>query len=144
MFQFTGFASLTYVFSQGYSLRSGFPHSDIYGSKLHCQLPVAFRRLARPSSPVIAKASTTCTYSLDPITLYSLARAATGNSYLCCLVFAKQAWPKDKNRCNHNVLPTPHQRCNTTFFHFVKERSNWFSPNAKDKQICLSLGSGGG
>ena len=36
---------------------------------LLCQLPRAFRRLARPSSPVIAKASTTCTYSLDPITL---------------------------------------------------------------------------
>ena len=53
----------------GYSLRSGFPHSDIYGSKLVCELPVAFRTLQRPSSPVIAKASTTCTYSLDPITL---------------------------------------------------------------------------
>ena len=37
---------------------------------LHCQLPRAFRRLARPSSPVIAKASTTCTYVLDPITLH--------------------------------------------------------------------------
>ena len=61
MFQFTGFASHTYVFSMGYLLRGGFPHSDIGGSKLHCQLPPAFRRLARPSSPVIAKASTTCT-----------------------------------------------------------------------------------
>ena len=69
MFQFTGFASQSYVFRLGYSLLSGFPHSDIGGSKLHCQLPPAFRRLARPSSPVIAKASTTCTYSLDPITL---------------------------------------------------------------------------
>src|SRR3984885_3759046 len=59
---------MTYVFSHGYSIRSGFPHSDIYGSKLVCQLPVAFRRLPRPSSPVIAKASTTCTCSLDPIT----------------------------------------------------------------------------
>src|SRR6185436_5181754 len=49
--------------------RGGFPHSDIPGSKLVCQLPGAFRRLPRPSSPVIAKASTTCTYSLDPITL---------------------------------------------------------------------------
>jgi hypothetical protein len=49
--------------------RGGFPHSDICGSKLVCQLPAAFRRLPRPSSPVIAKASTTCTYSLDPITL---------------------------------------------------------------------------
>ena len=49
--------------------RGGFPHSDICGSKLVCQLPAAFRRLPRPSSPVIAKASTTCTLSLDPITL---------------------------------------------------------------------------
>ena len=61
MFQFAGSASLTYVFSQGYSFLGGFPHSEIGGSKLHCQLPPAFRRLARPSSPVIAKASTTCT-----------------------------------------------------------------------------------
>jgi hypothetical protein len=36
---------------------------------LVCQLPAALRRLPRPSSPVIAKASTTCTYSLDPIAL---------------------------------------------------------------------------
>src|SRR5579872_2291962 len=63
---------MAYVFSHGYSKRSGFPHSDIYGSKLVCQLPVAFRRLPRPSSPVIAKASTTCTCSLDPITSLSL------------------------------------------------------------------------
>ena len=33
------------------------------------QLPGAFRRLPRPSSPVIAKASITCTSSLDPITV---------------------------------------------------------------------------
>jgi hypothetical protein len=39
------------------------------GSKLICQLPEPLRRLSRPSSPVIAKASTICTYSLDPITL---------------------------------------------------------------------------
>ena len=56
------------MFSAGYSLRSGFPHSDISGSTLHCQLPRAYRRLVRPSSPVIAKASTTCTCSLDPET----------------------------------------------------------------------------
>ncbi len=53
-------------------MRAGFPHSDISGSKLVCQLPGAFRRLPRPSSPVIAKASTTCTCSLDPITRASL------------------------------------------------------------------------
>ena len=61
MFQFTRFATMTYVFSQSYSSRSGFPHSEISGSKLICQLPEAYRRLSRPSSPVIAKASTTCT-----------------------------------------------------------------------------------
>ena len=61
MFQFTRFATVAYVFSQSYSLRSGFPHSEISGSKLICQLPEAYRRLSRPSSPVIAKASTTCT-----------------------------------------------------------------------------------
>ena len=71
MFQFTRFATMTYVFSQSYSLRSGFPHSEISGSKLICQLPEAYRRLSRPSSPIIAKASTTCSYSLDPITLTS-------------------------------------------------------------------------
>ena len=57
------------MYSLGSSLAGGFPHSDIYGSKLYCQLPVAFRRLTRLSSPVIAKASIICTYSLDPITL---------------------------------------------------------------------------
>ena len=50
-------------------MRAGFPHSEICGSMLICQLPAAYRRLTRLSSPVIAKASTTCTYSLDPITL---------------------------------------------------------------------------
>src|SRR5437660_12151679 len=49
--------------------KGGFPHSEISGSKLICQLPEAYRRLSRPSSPVIAKASTICSYSLDPITL---------------------------------------------------------------------------
>ena len=33
-----------------------------------CQLPEAFRRLPRPSSPLTAKASTVCAYSLDHIT----------------------------------------------------------------------------
>lgn len=52
----------------------GFPHSEVSGSKLICQLPEAYRRLSRPSSPIIAKASATCSYSLDPITLTSFAR----------------------------------------------------------------------
>ena len=76
MFQFTRFASHDYVFIMRYLLRGGFPHSEISGSKLICQLPEAYRRLSRPSSPVIAKASTICSYSLDPITLTSLHREA--------------------------------------------------------------------
>jgi hypothetical protein len=54
MFQFTGFALNTYLFSAQYHLRGGFPHSEIAGSKLVCQLPDAYRRLLRPSSPSTA------------------------------------------------------------------------------------------
>ena len=57
----------SYVFRLGYTLLCGFPHSDIAVSLLFCQLLRAFRRLTRPSSPIIAKASTWCTYSLDSI-----------------------------------------------------------------------------
>src|SRR5690625_6544913 len=70
MFQFARFAPRDLcIQSRVRHCWRGFPHSDICGSKLVCQLPAAFRRLPRPSSPVIAKASTICTYSLDPITL---------------------------------------------------------------------------
>ena len=37
---------------------AGFPHSEILGSKFVYQLPEAYRRLLRPSSAPIAKAST--------------------------------------------------------------------------------------
>ena len=71
MVHFPPLPSPAYVFSGRYSgmSQSGFPHSEIPGSKPVCRLPEAYRRPLRPSSPVIAKASTTCTYSLDPITL---------------------------------------------------------------------------
>ncbi len=72
MFQFTGFASSTYVFSAGSPLLGGFPHSEIAGSKLVCQLADTYRRLPRPSSPSTAKASAICAYSLDHITPRSL------------------------------------------------------------------------
>ena len=39
-----------------------------YRIKAYCQLPDTFRRLSRPSSPLTAKASTVCAYSLDHIT----------------------------------------------------------------------------
>ena len=40
--------------------------------KAYSQLPEAYRRLSRPSSPVVAKASTICAYSLDHITQNNL------------------------------------------------------------------------
>jgi hypothetical protein len=55
-----------------YLMITGLPHSDISGSQLVCKLPEAFRMLQRPSSPLIAKASTVCAYSLDHITPISL------------------------------------------------------------------------
>ena len=58
MFQFPGFALYSYVFTVQYCLRSGFPHSDILGSKSVRRLPGAFRSLPRLSSPLSAKAST--------------------------------------------------------------------------------------
>ena len=45
---------------------AGFPHSEILGSRFVCQLPEAYRRLPRPSSAPGAKASTLCTYKLQP------------------------------------------------------------------------------
>src|SRR3954466_12655457 len=97
MFQFTRFASHDYVFIMRYLLRGGFPHSEISGSKLICQLPEAYRRLSRPSSPIIAKASATCSYSLDPITLTSLHRDQS-QSRNVCQVFHLARYAVFKNR----------------------------------------------
>ena len=137
MFQFTGFASLTYVFSKGYSLLSGFPHSDIYGSKLHCQLPVAFRRLARPSSPVIAKASTTCTYSLDPITLYSLLESRLQATHICAV--SSEDITDAITTCCQRLISAATQPSSILLKNVAIDCSK-----AKDKHHCLSLGFGGG
>jgi hypothetical protein len=50
----------------------GFPIRTCPDQRLLCQLPEPFRRLLRPSSPPVAKASTVCTCSLDHITRKSL------------------------------------------------------------------------
>ena len=44
---------------------AGFPHSDIFGSRVDMHLPEAFRSYPRPSSPPSAKASTVCSSKLD-------------------------------------------------------------------------------
>lgn len=41
---------------------AGFPHSEIFGSKLVWQLPEAYRSLLRPSSVSCVKASFTCAW----------------------------------------------------------------------------------
>jgi len=59
MFQFAGFASLAYGFSQGYPLGWVAPFGDP-GINDRSHLPRAFRSVPRPSSPLSAKASTKC------------------------------------------------------------------------------------
>jgi hypothetical protein len=61
MFQFARFASRPYVFRSGYPCGWVSPFGNLRLITLVCQLTAAYRRLPRPSSPVIAKASTTCT-----------------------------------------------------------------------------------
>src|SRR5574340_320960 len=85
MFQFPGFALPDLCIQSGVTLAGRVsPFRDLR-IKAYCQLPAAYRRLSRLSSPVIAKASTTCTYSLDPITLSPRHRCqgAIGVSHLC-------------------------------------------------------------
>ena len=61
MFQFTRFASRPYEFRSRYPCGWVSPFGNLRLITLVCQLTAAYRRLPRPSSPVIAKASTTCT-----------------------------------------------------------------------------------
>ena len=67
MFHFPTFPLPTLCIQVGVTRSSlaGFPHSDILGSKFAYQLPEAYRRLLRPSSAPIAKASTVCSLKLD-------------------------------------------------------------------------------
>ena len=60
MFQFPWFPPMRYVFTHGYwpMTASGFPHSDISGSKASRRLTGAYRSHSRLSSVVGAKAST--------------------------------------------------------------------------------------
>jgi hypothetical protein len=75
------------------TLAGGFPHSEISGSQVICHLSEAYRRLSRLSSPIIAKASSTCSYSLDPITLTFLIETPNKSSkrlkfFTSCVIFA--------------------------------------------------------
>lgn len=67
MFHFPSFPPLTLYIQVRVTESSpaGFPHSEILGSGFVYQLPEAYRRLLRPSSAPIAKASTVCSFELD-------------------------------------------------------------------------------
>ena len=110
-------------------MRAGFPHSEIFGSKLACQLPEAYRRLQRPSSPVVAKASTTCTYSLDPITVrttFAIDRVAAETGFSLCAWYCNAiSYPDEPGR-----LRQPGSPC---FFRIFKEQPN--------KTKCTEKGS---
>ena len=78
MVQFSGFASLSLCIGLRIHIAvwvSPFGDPRIIACY---QLPGAFRRFPRPSSPVVAKASTVCTYSLDHTT----------SSYLSVVLFS--------------------------------------------------------
>ena|GEM_PF-2615837 len=121
IFQFPGFASSTYVFSAGYPCGwvSPFGHCRI---KACCQLPDTFRRLPRPSSPLTAKASTVCAYSLDHITPSRL----------------RVLWPMALSRlCSNDTFKTTtsrtqEDRSNAVTSHNVKEQNTASMP-------CLSI-----
>lgn len=68
MFQFPAFAPAALCVRAGVTfVKVGFPHSDISGSTLVCQLPGAYRRLPRPSSPLDAKTSAVHPSELDHV-----------------------------------------------------------------------------
>ncbi len=100
MFQFPGFASSSYGFTAGYPCGwvSPFGHRGI---KARCQLPHAFRRLPRPSSPLTAKASTVCAYSLDHITSSRLEAGASSPCYndTCFKMATRAHAPLALKRC---------------------------------------------
>ena len=96
MFQFPAFALTTLYIqvavTEGCS--DGFPHSDISGSMLVCQLPGAFRRLPRLSSPLDAKTST-----MHPLELDHIYRSSTSFQ-------GRNASPTHAPRSNHHpILP---------------------------------------
>jgi hypothetical protein len=116
------FAYLCIQYAMTY--KAGFPHSEICGSKCVCSLPAAYRKLLRPSSPVIAKASTMCTYSLVPITLAptdSRERHRKSRVQLVACLLIRYYYPK----CLVSLLAQLAKRLKKLyFFQIVKERKN--------------------
>src|SRR5690606_25742789 len=102
-------------------------HSEICGSKLVCQLPAAYRRLQRPSSPVIAKASTTCTYSLDPIGLRTWRHENQVKGQACVKFAASQFHSRTNKTCLFDAITLLfRQRNNMSTTTKLLKNSRWF------------------
>ena len=84
MFQFTQFASLPYIFRQGYPrfTQGGLPHSEIFGSKLDWQLPEAYGSLPPPSSPLDATGIHQVPFSINHKFCWLLKHWALINTYI--------------------------------------------------------------
>lgn len=85
MFQFPRFASSPYVFKRGW------PFGRVSPFRYHritacCQLPDAFRRLPRLSSPSTAKASFVCALLLDPISMKPFLLASLAWNFLAFFI----------------------------------------------------------
>ena len=102
------------------TLAGGFPHSEISGSMLVCQLPGAFRRLPRLSSPVVAKASTACAWSLDPLTPNPGAARGPHASLLPSRARHRRLGPAASARRDLPIPPSLHRT-----FHIVKEQPHF-------------------
>lgn len=93
MFQFPGFASVTYGFSAGYRLRGGFPHSEICGSKG-----------ARPSPQLIAACHVLHRLSVPRHPPDALKRLISASSTREAPRTVASALP-DPRRCTSTPLP---------------------------------------
>jgi hypothetical protein len=123
-------------------LRAGFPHSDICGSMLVCQLPAAFRRLPRPSSPVIAKASTTCTFSLDPITVRPPLRGTHRYRLITTALVLPPPCPNSNKTGRYNQNPAMPPKLQVTwlyFFHIVKEQTALVFKKPEPSKLLIRL-----
>ena len=83
MFHFPRFASLTLCIQVRILLAQWVPPFGNFRIKACSQLPETYRSVPRPSSPLIAKASTRCT-----LTLEFLSRAGTNPLHMMLLVLS--------------------------------------------------------
>jgi hypothetical protein len=126
---------------------SPFGHCRI---KACCQLPDTFRRLPRPSSPLTAKASTVCAYSLDHITR---SRLRADHSFRLCFTndtsrqtsSQRLLRPRFSMNCEQDlsVLPLNSQKCalfiHATVFWWSQPGSNRRPPACKAGALPAEL-----